>query len=33
MGESIAARRLGTPEEFGTACVFPGRALAGFVSG
>jgi len=26
-------QRLGTPEEFGAACVFLGSVLAGFVSG
>jgi 3-oxoacyl-[acyl-carrier protein] reductase len=30
---SIAARRLGTPEEFGAACAFLCSAQAGFVSG
>ena len=33
MAESIAARRLGTPEEFAAACVFLCSAAAGFVSG
>ena len=33
MAESIAAQRLGTPEEFGAACVFLCGALSGFVSG
>lgn len=33
MAESIAARRLGTPEEFAAACVFLCSAQAGFVSG
>ncbi|HKR86927.1 MAG TPA: SDR family oxidoreductase [Phenylobacterium sp.] len=31
--ESIAARRLGRPEEFGAMCAFLCSALAGFVSG
>ncbi|MDQ0474936.1 SDR family oxidoreductase [Labrys wisconsinensis] len=31
--ESIAARRLGRPEEFGAACAFLCSALAGFISG
>lgn len=31
--ESIAARRLGRPEEFGAACAFLCGALAGFISG
>jgi 3-oxoacyl-[acyl-carrier protein] reductase len=30
---SIAARRLGRPEEFGAACAFLCSALAGFISG
>lgn len=33
MAESIAAKRLGTPEEFAAACVFLCSAHAGFVSG
>jgi len=31
--QSIAARRLGRPEEFGAACAFLCSALAGFISG
>jgi 3-oxoacyl-[acyl-carrier protein] reductase len=31
--ESIAARRLGRPEEFGAACAFLCSALAGYISG
>jgi 3-oxoacyl-[acyl-carrier protein] reductase len=31
--ESIAARRLGDPREFGAACAFLCSALAGYVSG
>jgi 3-oxoacyl-[acyl-carrier protein] reductase len=31
--ESIAARRLGEPREFGAACAFLCSALAGFISG
>src|SRR3546814_18654172 len=31
--DSIAARRLGQPEEFGAMCAFLCSALAGFVSG
>jgi 3-oxoacyl-[acyl-carrier protein] reductase len=31
--ESIAARRLGEPREFGAMCAFLCGALAGFVSG
>lgn len=33
MAETIAAKRLGTPEEFGAACAFLCSAHAGFVSG
>ena len=33
MTESIAARRLGTPEEFGAACAFLCGAHAGYISG
>ncbi len=33
MKQSIAAKRLGTPEEFGAACAFLCGAHAGFVSG
>ncbi len=33
MASSIAAGRLGTPEEFGAACAFLCGAHAGFVSG
>ncbi len=33
MASTIAARRLGTPEEFGAACAFLCGAQAGFVSG
>ncbi|HZR80088.1 MAG TPA: SDR family oxidoreductase [Candidatus Binatia bacterium] len=33
MAESIAARRLGTPEEFAAACAFLCSAHAGYVSG
>ena len=31
--ESIAARRLGNPEEFGAMCTFLASSLAGFISG
>jgi 3-oxoacyl-[acyl-carrier protein] reductase len=31
--ESIAAKRLGRPEEFGAACAFLCGAQAGFISG
>lgn len=31
--ESIAARRLGRPEEFGAMCAFLASSLAGFISG
>jgi 3-oxoacyl-[acyl-carrier protein] reductase len=31
--QSIAARRLGRPEEFGAACAFLCSAQAGFISG
>ena len=33
MAASIAAGRLGTPEEFGAACAFLCSAQAGYVSG
>lgn len=33
IAESIAARRMGTPEEFGAACAFLCAAQAGFISG
>ena len=31
--ESIAARRMGRPEEFGSACAFLASAQAGYISG
>jgi 3-oxoacyl-[acyl-carrier protein] reductase len=31
--ESIAAKRLGNPEEFGATCAFLCSAFAGFISG
>ena len=31
--ESIAARRFGTPQEFGDACAYLCSAQAGFISG
>ena len=33
IAETIAAKRLGTPEEFGDACSFLCSAQAGFISG
>ena len=33
MKQSIAAQRLGTPEEFGDACAFLCSAQAGYISG
>jgi 3-oxoacyl-[acyl-carrier protein] reductase len=33
MVESIAARRMGRPEEFGAACAFLCSAQAGYISG
>ena len=33
MAKSIAARRLGTPDEFGDACAFLCSAQAGYISG
>ncbi len=33
IAESVAARRFGTPEEFGDACAFLCAAQAGFISG
>ena len=33
MAKTIAARRLGTPDEFGDACAFLCSAQAGYISG